>query len=259
MNLEPSPSASNSHELAMNPKNQDVRTCLKVVHSTAAWIVLAGYITLKSQDKQEIIKKDLIFEDYKILSLALAGFILWLAWSGLNMVYISAIHVDVSTIIINSFAALFGAMLALLILSLLTNNQIVSWSGLIKAALGGLVAITASCGLVSLSTALMIGLIAGILTTYIPNFLTQWIDSKHVREVLAVHGFCGIWGALAISFNHNPMIELVGKASFIDQTVGILVNFVWSFGVAFVVFKMICKMNLNVKKATLVKVNYSNE
>jgi len=31
MNLEPSPSASNSHELAMNPKNQDVRTCLKVV------------------------------------------------------------------------------------------------------------------------------------------------------------------------------------------------------------------------------------
>ena len=31
MNLEPSPSASNSHELAMNTENQDVRTCLKVV------------------------------------------------------------------------------------------------------------------------------------------------------------------------------------------------------------------------------------
>ena len=31
MNLEPSPSASNSHELAMNTQNQDVRTCLKVV------------------------------------------------------------------------------------------------------------------------------------------------------------------------------------------------------------------------------------
>ncbi|WP_089605983.1 ribosome silencing factor [Acinetobacter piscicola] len=31
MNLEPSPSASNSHELAMNTENQDVRACLKVV------------------------------------------------------------------------------------------------------------------------------------------------------------------------------------------------------------------------------------
>ena len=31
MNLEPSPSASNSHELAMNTQNQDVQTCLKVV------------------------------------------------------------------------------------------------------------------------------------------------------------------------------------------------------------------------------------
>ncbi|MDR0234694.1 ribosome silencing factor [Acinetobacter sp.] len=31
MNLEPSPSASNSHELAMNIQNQDVQTCLNVV------------------------------------------------------------------------------------------------------------------------------------------------------------------------------------------------------------------------------------
>ncbi|MEG0664290.1 MAG: hypothetical protein RR483_04245, partial [Clostridia bacterium] len=38
-----------------------------VVHSTAAWIVLAAYLSLKSKYKQEIIKKDMIFEDYKIL------------------------------------------------------------------------------------------------------------------------------------------------------------------------------------------------
>ena len=32
MNLEPSPSASNSHDLAMNSQAQDVQACLKVVH-----------------------------------------------------------------------------------------------------------------------------------------------------------------------------------------------------------------------------------
>ncbi|WOE33181.1 MULTISPECIES: ribosome silencing factor [unclassified Acinetobacter] len=32
MNLEPSPSASNSHDLAMNSQSKDVQACLKVVH-----------------------------------------------------------------------------------------------------------------------------------------------------------------------------------------------------------------------------------
>ncbi|ENV54894.1 MULTISPECIES: ribosome silencing factor [Acinetobacter] len=32
MNLEPSPSASNSHDLAMNSTQHNVQTCLKVVH-----------------------------------------------------------------------------------------------------------------------------------------------------------------------------------------------------------------------------------
>ena len=31
MNLEPSPGASNSHELSMNSQSNDVQTCLKVV------------------------------------------------------------------------------------------------------------------------------------------------------------------------------------------------------------------------------------
>jgi ribosome-associated protein len=32
MNLEPSPGASNSHDLAMNSQSKDVQACLKVVH-----------------------------------------------------------------------------------------------------------------------------------------------------------------------------------------------------------------------------------
>ena len=214
-----------------------------VVHSTAAWIVLAGYLTLKSKQKEEFIKKDLMFEDYKILSLALAGFVLWLAWSGLNVIYISAIRVDVSIIVMNSFAALFGAMISPLIFSLFLNKRIMSWSELIKAALGGLVAITASCGFVNIYFALFIGLISGILTVYIPTLLTRWIDSKHVREVLVVHGVCGIWGTWAVAFHQNLAPELIGKTSFMAQGLGILVNFIWSFTIAYIVFKTICKID----------------
>lgn len=36
MNLEPSPSASNSHDLKIQPSNKDVKACLKVVHEALA-------------------------------------------------------------------------------------------------------------------------------------------------------------------------------------------------------------------------------
>lgn len=218
-----------------------------VVHSTAAWIVLAGYFTSQSKDKREISKKDLIFEDYKILSLALAGFILWLAWSGLNIVYISTYRIDIGLIVLNAFAALFGAMLASWALSLLMNNKIISWAELIKAALGGLVAITASCGLVGFSSALIVGLVSGILTNYLPHLLTRWVASKHIREVVVVHGICGIWGTLAVSLSNHPNIQLTHKASLLAQIMGIGVNFIWSFGVAFLVFKLICGINSKFK------------
>ena len=211
-----------------------------VVHSTAAWIVLAAYISLKSKYKQEIIKKDLIFEDYKILSLALAGFVLWLAWSGLNVTYISAIHVDIGRVVNNAFLALFGSIISPLLFSLFLNHKMISGSELIKATLGSLVAITASCAFVSSSLAFIIGLVSGLLTLYAPRILARWIDSRYVRDVLVMHGVCGMWGTLAVAFNHNTTVELVGKGSLIAQSFGIFVNFIWSFTIAYVVFKCMC-------------------
>ena len=211
-----------------------------VVHSTAAWIVLAAYLSLKSKYKQEIIKKDLIFEDYKILSLALAGFVLWLAWSGLNMIYISAIHVDISRVVMNALLALLGSMVSPLLFSVFLNQRIISWSELIKATLGGLVAITASCAFVGSSSAFIIGLVSGLLTLYVSRLLARWIDSRYVRDVLVVHGICGVWGTLAVAFNYNSAVGLAGKASFAVQSLGVFVNFIWSFTIAYVVFKSIC-------------------
>ena len=54
--------------------------------------------------------------------------------------------------------------------------------------------------------------------------------------------FVEAWGTLAVSLTDNPVINLANKASVIDQSIGIVVNFVWSFGVAFLLFKLICKL-----------------
>lgn len=213
-----------------------------VVHSMAAWIVLAGYLIFKSQRKIELHKQDVIFEDYKILAFALAGFILWLAWSGLNVIYITSIHIEISNIVFNAFSALLGAIFASFIFSLIFYRKMSSWADLIKSALGGLVAITASCGFVQISSALIIGMVAGFLTLQTPHLLTRWIDSKHVREVIVVHGFCGIWGTLAVSLFNDSVVGLMNRATLWEQGVGVLINFVWSFGIAYIVFQMMRKM-----------------
>ncbi|OTG83971.1 ammonium transporter [Acinetobacter sp. ANC 4648] len=207
-----------------------------VVHSIAAWIVLAGYYVLRKDQKHQIKKRAIIFGDYKILSLALAGFVLWLAWSGLNVVYISAIHVDIGEIVANAIAALVGSVLAALCLSLLFLKHM-SWEALIKAALGGLVAITASCGFVSLSAAAIIGMTAGALTLFIPSLLKHWIHAKNIREVVVVHGVCGVWGTLAVALTPHPAIEDMSQGTLFTQSIGILVAFIWSFGISYILFK----------------------
>lgn len=214
-----------------------------VVHVTAAWIVLAGYLASKSQYQQELNLKDLMFEDYKILSFALACFVLWLGWSGLNIVYLMATAVDVSVIFVNAFATLCGSMITALFFSLLVNQKAFSWKELIKAMLGGLVAITANCGIVSISSAFFIGMVSAILTVYMPKLLRRWIESKHICDVLVVHGLCGIWGTLAVVLTNNPEFMMENRATFLAQSIGIFINFVWSFGIAFVLFKLIYLLN----------------
>ena len=56
MNLEPSPGASNSHDLAMNTQKHDVQTCLKVVHE-ALLDVKAKEIVEKAKEKVEEVKE----------------------------------------------------------------------------------------------------------------------------------------------------------------------------------------------------------
>lgn len=213
-----------------------------VVHSAAAWVLLAGYLTLKSAGKEEEKKKNLIFEDYRILSFAVAGFILWLAWSGLNVVYITAIPVDVSVVVSNAFIALFTAFIAALILVSAFDRRMISWNELIKSALGGLVAITASCGFVDYFTATLIGAVGGLLTVYVPRILIHRVTSRHVRDVIAVHGMCGVWGTLAVAMVESSMGLSIAEA-FVVQSFGVLVNFVWSFGLGYLVFKQLSKMN----------------
>ncbi len=67
----------------------------------------------------------------------------------------------------------------------------------LNGALAGLVSITASTNAVTPLEAVIIGAIGGIIMYYGVNFL----ESRKVDDVVgavSVHGFCGVWGTLAV-------------------------------------------------------------
>ena len=211
-----------------------------VVHSMAAWIVLAGYLVAGREYQQQMIKRDIIFKDYKILSMALACFVLWLAWSGLNIVYISAFDVNVSTVVINALSALFTAILTAVGLSVWMSRTVV-WESLVKAGIGGLVAITAGCNILSVSNAAFVGLSAALITWFVPVILTRWIASQHIRDVLVIHGLCGVWGTLWLGVMSSLSFHSVSYISLQVQFLGVVVAFTWSFVVAYLLFVILRK------------------
>lgn len=218
-----------------------------VVHSAAAWIVLAGYSAMGKEQQEQLRRKDIMFSDYKLLAMALAGFILWLAWSGLNVSYIIAMRVDIQDVVLNTIATLIAAVITVIATSML-RKQSPSLELVIKAALGGLVAITASGGLVTVSGAVWIGGVAGILLYVLPVYLKRWIGAKNIVDVVVIHGLCGVWGTVALAiFHHSTLALHVPKISLYAQVIGVVVTFLWSFGLAFILFKFIAHYSLKQK------------
>jgi len=115
----------------------------------------------------------------------------------------------------------------------------------LNGALAGLVGITAGCANVSPTSAVIIGAISGVLVV----FAVVIIDKIHIDDpvgAISVHGVCGAWGTLAAG-----LFNMGGTSTKIitTQLVGIGAAFAWSFGTAFILFKVLdMTMGLRISK-----------
>jgi Amt family ammonium transporter len=113
-------------------------------------------------------------------------------------------------------------------------------------AVAGLVAITPAAGFVSPVSAILIGLIAGVIC-YIAVLLKGKLGYDDALDVVAVHGIGGLWGALATGllastawnpggadglFFGNPKLLAV-------QAYGAFATIIYSMIVTFVILKVL--------------------
>jgi Amt family ammonium transporter len=206
-----------------------------VVHSIGGWAALAGAIVIGPRvGKYGKNGEVRAIPGHNIPMAAVGVFILWLGWFGFNPGSTTAGNTDTAMIFVNTnLAACAGAVAGMITSWILFKKPDISMS--LNGALAGLVGITAGCANVSPTSSVIIGAIAGVLVV----FSVVTIDRMHIDDpvgAVSVHGVCGAWGTLAAGlFN----IEGLTVKIITTQAIGIAAAFVWSFGCAFILFKVI--------------------
>ncbi len=212
-----------------------------VVHSVGGWAALAGAIVLGPRiGKYNSNGTANALPGHNLLMAALGVFILWFGWFGFNPgSTVAGTDLSIASIAVTTnLAAAAGA----------TMTMIVSWfkygkpdvSMTLNGVLAGLVGITAGTASVSNLGAVLIGGLAGIIVLYAVEFF----DKIHVDDpvgAVAVHGVCGAFGTLAVGlFALDGGLFYGGGLSLLfTQLTGVVSVFVWAFGLAFILFKVI--------------------
>jgi len=177
-----------------------------VVHSIGGWAALAGILILGPRlGKYGPGGKVNVIPGHNMTSAAMGVFVLWFGWFGFNPGSTMAAdgasiaHIATTT----NVAAAAGTL----------SSMIAAWVFLKKPDLGitlngclaGLVAITAPCAFVSVPSALIIGLIAGVLVVAAVLFFDKVRIDDPVGAT-AVHLANGVFGTIALGLFADPTV-----------------------------------------------------
>jgi len=207
-----------------------------VVHSCGAWLALAGAIVLgPRKGKYTPDGKSNAIPGHNIPLAALGVFILWFGWFGFNCGSTTTGDSSVGYIAMTTtLAAAAGAILAMVTSWFRFKKPDVGMT--LNGALAGLVAITAGCDAVSMSGALVLGGVAGILVVFAVEFIDKVLKIDGPVGAVSVHGVCGAWGTLGLCFFIDGGFTM---KQFLVQLAGVGAMFGWAFGLGLVVFTLI--------------------
>ncbi len=186
-----------------------------VVHTVGGFAALIGTIILKPRiGKYKPDGTANVIAGHSIPLASLGVFILWFGWFGFNPG--STLGVGngnlIARVAINTnLAAAMGAIFAMLTVWRMFGKPDLSM--IMNGALAGLVAITAPCAFVDPWAAIFIGAIGGIFVVLGVVVLDRFKVDDPVGAV-AVHGFNGVWGTLAVGLFGQKALGLVNNGLF---------------------------------------------
>ncbi|MDD5729115.1 MAG: ammonium transporter [Victivallales bacterium] len=185
------------------------------VHSVGGWGALVAVILLGPRLGKYVNGKSKPIWGHNMPLATIGALLLWFGWFGFNGgSVLSADPGAVSYVFVTtSLAAAAGIVAA----------STVSWrfqkhpdlSMVLNGCLAGLVAVTAGADVLSVSSAIIVGIIAGIIVVFSVFFFDS-IKLDDPVGALSVHLVCGIWGTLAVGIfckDYSFLAQLTGVAA----------------------------------------------
>jgi Amt family ammonium transporter len=169
-----------------------------VVHSIGGWAALAGVLVLGPRIGKFMADGTVRpIPGHNMTSATLGTLILWLGWFGFNPgSTMAADPAAIASIALNtSMAAAAGCLAATAVAWLVLGKPDLSM--ILNGTLAGLVAITAPCSVVGPGSAVLIGLIAGVIVVYAVLFFDK-VRIDDPVGALSVHLVNGMFGTLAV-------------------------------------------------------------
>jgi Amt family ammonium transporter len=166
--------------------------------------------------------------------------LLWVGWFGFNVGSGLEANNGAGLAFINTFVCTAAAVMAWTFGEWIFRGKPTMLGGA-SGAVAGLVAITPSCGVLSPSGAIILGLIVGLVCLWAVAGLKKALRYDDSLDVFGVHAVGGIVGALACGILGHPSLGGVGAFDSIGtqtwiQLQGVLFSVVWSGVVTAIIF-----------------------
>jgi len=180
---------------------------------------------------------------------AVGAFILWFGWFGFNPGSTLAAVGNwemIGSVATNTFLASAAGGIATMIYTQFRYGTI-DITMVINGVLAGLVGITAGCNVVSPMSAILIGLVAGVLV----DIAVVVVDNMGIDDpvgAIAVHGVNGAWGTLAVGLfaMEGGLLTGGGASQLITQLIGLLAIIAMSFVITFALMSIL-KLTIGIR------------
>ena len=203
-----------------------------IVHMLGGVAALAGVLVIGPRiGKYDENGKPKAIPGHSVTRRALGVFVLWFGRYGFNAgSTLGSVGADIAfPAVTTTLAACAGTMGAMIAAWTIVGQPDIGFT--LNRVLAGLVGITAGTADISFSGSVLVGLIAGVIMVF-SVILLERIGIDDPVGAISVHGTAGIWGVVAVALFSEA-------APLSAQLLGVAAIFVWTFGISYLVFKLV--------------------
>jgi len=237
-----------------------------VVHAVGGFCAMALAVILGPRlGKYDAKGNPVAFPAHNLAFVVTGTFILLFGWMGFNPgSTLGATDLRISVVAVNTnLAAVAGSAAALIVWYWMFGKPDITMA--CNGMLAGLVAITAPCAFVSPTSAVIIGVIAGVLVCAGVLFNERVLKVDDPCGAVSVHGYCGWFGAVAVGifadgsygagwngFGASTYLGVAGRGvtgllhgdltQFFLQLAGATLCAIYAFGGTYVVFTVVNRL-----------------